>query len=94
METRASLLAECATALSLAGFEEPRRHARRLVAAALAISPADLFGDPGLADTSRTGQGQQANPVVSQEGHDARHVSLPANQRFRRQDWGCRARRA
>jgi release factor glutamine methyltransferase len=46
METRASLLAKAAAALCSAGFEEPRRHARRLVASALAISPAGLFGDP------------------------------------------------
>ena len=46
METRGSLLAEAAAALHSAGFEEPRRHARRLVSLALAISPAGLFGDP------------------------------------------------
>jgi release factor glutamine methyltransferase len=49
METRGSLLAEAAAALSLAGFEEPRRRARRLVASALAISPAGLFSDPDCA---------------------------------------------
>ena len=32
-----------------AGFEEPRRQARRLVAAALAISQTDLFGHPDCA---------------------------------------------
>jgi release factor glutamine methyltransferase len=32
--------------LVAAGFDEPRRHARRLVAAALEISPADLFARP------------------------------------------------
>jgi release factor glutamine methyltransferase len=43
MVTCGSLIAEAATALCAAGREEPRRHARRLVAAALAISQADLF---------------------------------------------------
>ena len=46
METRGSLVAEASAALSSAGFEEARRHARRLVASALAISPAGLFADP------------------------------------------------
>jgi len=46
MQTRGSVVSETALALSLAGFEEPRRQARRLVALALAVSPADLFGDP------------------------------------------------
>ena len=49
METRDALVAEVAGALSTAGFEEPRRHARRLVASALAISRADLFGHPDRA---------------------------------------------
>jgi release factor glutamine methyltransferase len=43
-ETLGSLLAEASAALSAVGFGEPRRHARRLVASALAISQADLFG--------------------------------------------------
>lgn len=45
-ETLASLVAEAAGALSGAGFEEPRRQARRVVAASLAVSQADLFGHP------------------------------------------------
>jgi release factor glutamine methyltransferase len=49
METRDTLVAEVAVALSAAGFEEPRRHACRLVASALAISRADLFGNPDRA---------------------------------------------
>jgi len=49
METRDALVAEVAGALSAAGFEEPRRHACRLVASALAISRADLFGHPDRA---------------------------------------------
>jgi release factor glutamine methyltransferase len=49
METRDALVAEVAGALSAAVFEEPRRHARRLVASALAISRADLFGHPDRA---------------------------------------------
>lgn len=46
METLGSMLVEAAAALHSAGFEEPRRHARRLVSSALGISPAGLFGDP------------------------------------------------
>jgi release factor glutamine methyltransferase len=49
METRGSLITEAAVALSKAGFQEPRRHARRLVASALAISRTDLFGYPDQA---------------------------------------------
>jgi release factor glutamine methyltransferase len=49
METHDALVAEVAAALSVAGFEEPHRHARRLVASALAISRADLFGHPDRA---------------------------------------------
>jgi len=45
-ETFGSLLVEAAAALSADGFGEPRRHARRLLASALAISQADLFGNP------------------------------------------------
>lgn len=45
-QTLGSLVAATTSALSGAGFEEPRRHARRLVASALAISQADLFGHP------------------------------------------------
>jgi release factor glutamine methyltransferase len=47
-----SLLLETSTALSAAGFGEPRRHARRLLASALTISQADLLGNPdqGLDD--------------------------------------------
>lgn len=53
MGTRAALIAETAAELSLAGFTDPRRHARRLVASALAISPADLFGYPDHAVEDR-----------------------------------------
>lgn len=49
METRDTLVAEVTVALSAAGFEEPRRHACRLVASALGISRADLFGNPDRA---------------------------------------------
>ena len=49
METRDALVAQVAVALSAAGFEEPRRQARRLVASALAISRTDLFGHPDRA---------------------------------------------
>jgi release factor glutamine methyltransferase len=45
-ETLGSLVAMSAGALSAAGFADPRRHARRLVASALSVAPADLFGHP------------------------------------------------
>jgi release factor glutamine methyltransferase len=44
--TLGSLLAEAAAALTRAGFEEPRRGARRLVATALDLTPAELLGHP------------------------------------------------
>jgi release factor glutamine methyltransferase len=46
METLGSLVAAVAAGLSAAGFEDPRRHARRLIGGVLAISRADLFGHP------------------------------------------------
>jgi release factor glutamine methyltransferase len=46
VETLGSLVAMAASALSAAGFEDPRRHARRLVASALSIAQTDLFGHP------------------------------------------------
>jgi release factor glutamine methyltransferase len=49
VETLGSLAIEAAAALSAVGFGEPRRHARRLVASALGISQADLFGHPDRA---------------------------------------------
>jgi release factor glutamine methyltransferase len=52
-ETRSVLVAEVAAHLCAAGFREPRRHARRLIAAALAISQADLFGHPDRAVDAR-----------------------------------------
>lgn len=45
-ETLGSLLAEVAATLSRAGFAEPRRAARRLVASALDLIPAELLGYP------------------------------------------------
>jgi release factor glutamine methyltransferase len=45
-ETLGSLVAEATGALSTAGFNEPRRQARQVVAAALAISQTELFGHP------------------------------------------------
>jgi release factor glutamine methyltransferase len=41
-----SVLAETAAALGAAGIDEPRRHARRLIAAALDLSAAEVFGHP------------------------------------------------
>ena len=35
-----------ATVLAATGFEEPRRQARRLLAAALSLSPAEVFAHP------------------------------------------------
>jgi release factor glutamine methyltransferase len=46
MKTLGSLLTEAADNLAQAGFEEPRRGARRLFAAALDLSPAELLGHP------------------------------------------------
>jgi release factor glutamine methyltransferase len=43
------LVAEAAAALSAAGVADPRRQARRLISAALAIPPPDLFGHPDRA---------------------------------------------
>ncbi|MBV8132331.1 MAG: peptide chain release factor N(5)-glutamine methyltransferase [Alphaproteobacteria bacterium] len=45
-ETLISLLGEAASTLSRAGFAEPRRLARRLVARALDLTPAELLGHP------------------------------------------------
>jgi release factor glutamine methyltransferase len=46
VETVGSLVAVSTGALSAAGYEDPRRHARRLVASALSITQAELFGRP------------------------------------------------
>jgi release factor glutamine methyltransferase len=59
-DTHGSLLAEAAAALSRAGFEGPRRAARRLVASVLALSPAELFGHP-----DRTLDQRQLDRVLS-----------------------------
>jgi release factor glutamine methyltransferase len=45
-ETLGSLVADAAGALSIAGFEEPGRRARQLVASALEISQTDVFAHP------------------------------------------------
>jgi release factor glutamine methyltransferase len=44
--TLGSILAEAVAALSAAGLDEPRRRARRLVAASLDVSPSELLGHP------------------------------------------------
>jgi release factor glutamine methyltransferase len=82
MATRASLVAEFAAALSLAGFDEPRRQACRLVASALAISPADLFGNPDRAVDERQ--------IVQLEGMLSRMVEHEPLSRIlgRREFWG------
>jgi release factor glutamine methyltransferase len=46
VETLGSLVAVSTSALSAAGYEDPRRHARRLVASALSITQSHLFGHP------------------------------------------------
>jgi release factor glutamine methyltransferase len=45
-ETLGSLVAEAAATLAQVGFAEPRRRARRLVASALDLAPAELLADP------------------------------------------------
>jgi len=56
-ETLGELLGEAADALSRAGFEEPRRQARRLLASALALSHADLLAHSDwLVDPGRAGR--------------------------------------
>jgi release factor glutamine methyltransferase len=47
-DTLGSILAEAAAALSAAGFDDPRRRARRLVAASLDLSPTELLSHPEL----------------------------------------------
>src|SRR5512143_2651896 len=44
--TIGSVLVEAAAALGAAGFDEPRRRARRLLAAALGRSAAEMFARP------------------------------------------------
>jgi release factor glutamine methyltransferase len=46
MKTLGLLHAEAASALTRAGFEEPRRGARRLIASALDLAPVELLGHP------------------------------------------------
>ncbi len=46
MKTLGSLLAEAAATLTRAGFEEPRRRARRLIASALDLTPVELLSHP------------------------------------------------
>ena len=48
-DTLGSMLAEAATTLYEAGFDEPRRAARRLLTAALEIPPTELLADSGRA---------------------------------------------
>ena len=47
--TIGSALNDAAAALAAAGFEEPRRHARRLLAVALGLSAAEVFAHPETA---------------------------------------------
>jgi release factor glutamine methyltransferase len=56
-ETFGSLLGEAASKLSQAGFAEPRRAARRLVASSLDLTPAELLGHSEQAlDEQQTGR--------------------------------------
>lgn len=56
-ETLGSLLGEAASELSRAGFAEPRRAARRLVASSLDLTPAELLGHSEQAlDEQQTGR--------------------------------------
>jgi release factor glutamine methyltransferase len=55
--TIGSVLGETAAALAAAGFDEPRRHARRLVGAALGLSAAAVFANPDRMITSADGDG-------------------------------------
>jgi release factor glutamine methyltransferase len=50
--TIGSALADAAAALAAAGFDEPRRRVRRLLAAALRVSAADIFAHPEAALTA------------------------------------------
>jgi release factor glutamine methyltransferase len=45
-DTLGSILAEAAAALSKAGFDEPRRRARRLIASLFTLSPTELLSHP------------------------------------------------
>jgi release factor glutamine methyltransferase len=55
MGTVGGSLTEISTALEAAAFDEPRRHARQLVAAALELSPTEVFAHPErpVAETER-----------------------------------------
>jgi release factor glutamine methyltransferase len=56
-QTLGSLLGEAASMLSRAGFAEPRRLARRLVASVLDLTPAELVGHPEqILDEEQTGR--------------------------------------
>ena len=70
-ETLGSLVAMAAGELAAAGFEDPRRHARRLVAAALSLTPAELFLHPG-----RIADAHQARDVREMLRHALDHEPL------------------
>jgi release factor glutamine methyltransferase len=60
-ETLRSLLGEAASKLSRAGFAEPRRAARRLVASTLDLTPAELLGhSEQVLDEQQTGRVRRA----------------------------------
>lgn len=71
VETLGSLLAAAAGALSQAGFAEPRRLARRLVASALGLSPAELLGYH-----EKSADEQQTSCVRRAVGRLAKHEPL------------------
>ena len=70
-QTLGSLLEEAASLLSLAGFTEPRRQARRLVASVLDLTPAELLGHP-----EQVADEQQASCVRSALVRLAEHEPL------------------
>jgi release factor glutamine methyltransferase len=63
--TVADCLAEAAAALAAAGLDEPRRRARRLVAAALGLSPSEVFADPGRGIAG--GEGERVAVLLRRE---------------------------
>src|SRR4051794_35004732 len=81
-ESLGSLVDEAAGVLSAAGFEEPRRQARRLVASALAISQTELFSRP-----ERPVDGSQADCLRAMLGRMAEHEPL-SRILGRREFWG------
>ena len=81
-ETLGSLVAEAAATLAQVGFAEPRRRARRLVASALDLAPAELLADP-----ERVIDEQRIDYIRSALGRMANHEPL-SRILGRREFWG------